>query len=183
MKKLLILVALMHIIVNINAQSLTKNSQEAEEFISSKLSKLLFTKLKSKVNPREVTKLFSVRFELNQSGEPQNILFSVNMKDTLIINMVKSVLTQSQAIWDIEKCKKYNPSLYFLLPIRIDMYSKIENKSKRLIEKTSDMVDFTSLIKFSPIDRSLEFSFAPAKEKFTGLVLSPILIDNSQPFE
>jgi len=181
-RKLFIIIALIHISVCVKAQSLTKNSDEAETFISRELYKLVLIKFNRKSVQNEYIKLFSVKFELNDKAEPNNVQLSGNMKDTVIINMVKIVLAQSQKIWDLEQCKKYNPTLKFILPIRIDISSANINSNK-LYGESYERLDFNSLIKFLPLEQKLEVSFSPSKEKFVGMVLNPILVNNAKPFE
>ena len=182
MKKSFIIIALIHITMCIKAQSLTKSSEEAETFISKEFYKLTLAKLNRKSVKEEYIKQFSVKFELNEKAEPNNIQLSGNMKDTVIINMVKSVLNLSQKIWDIEQCKKHNPTLKFILLIRMDINSANIN-SKKIIERSSEMLDFNSLIKFSANEQNSEVSFIPSKEKFVGMLLNPILINNAKPFD
>jgi hypothetical protein len=182
MRKSFIIIALIHMTMCIKAQSLTKNAEEAETFISNELYKRVLAKLNRKSVQNEYVRVFSVRFELNEKTEPYNIQLSGNMKDTVVINMVKSVLALSNKIWDIEQCKKHNPSLKFILPICIDISSANINLNK-LADKSHEKFDFNSLIKFPPMDHELEISFRPSKEKFIGMVLNPILVNNAKPFE
>lgn len=167
----------------ISGQSLTKNSLEAETFISKELCKSLFTKLNPKFVQKGYVKSFSVKFELNENAVPKNVQLSVNMTDTLVINMVISILAQSQKIWDIEQCKKYNPTLKFILPIHMETYSRIDVNSNVLTDKSNERLDFKSLIKFPFSEQHIGNSPISSREKFVGMVLSPILIDNTKPFE
>lgn len=183
MKKLLIIIALIYATINVRAQSLTKNSEEAETFMLKEFCKVLYTKLSPKSVPKGYVKSFSVKFEMNEKAEPINVQLSVNMADTLIINIVKSVLAQSQKIWVIAQCKKYNPTLRFILPIHMEIYSRIDIDSNGLTNRSHERLDFNSLIKFSSSEQNLEVSFSPSKEKFVGMVLNPIIVSNTKPFE
>lgn len=169
--------------ISAKAQSLTKNSEEAETFILKEFCKLLYTKLPPQSVSKGYVKSFSVKFEMNEKAEPINIQSSVNMADTLIINMIKSILAQSHKIWDIEHCKKYNQTLRFMLPIHMEIYSRIDLDSNRLTNRSNERLDFNSLIKFPLTEQNLEVSFSPSKEKFMGMVLNPIIVNNTKPFE
>ncbi len=132
--------------------------------------------------------IFAVRFELDKkTGIVKNLKFSENIVDTAIINIVRKAIIDTQSIWNLKNCKKANPSLRFLQPIYLFM-----NRNGCINTlNTSDVfhpdyirksIDFTSLIQFPINEYAIDSAvyndrrkYLYTKEKFVGMVLSPIL--------
>lgn len=164
------------------SQSLLKDSSlEPEGVFGNKITEQLWDKL----DPQKVKNCyhqeFFVKFKINDSGEVKEINISANMTDSIIFNIVQEIIKSNQSMWDIEKCKKYNPTLSFLLPIDLNIF-----KPSCEVKYTNDNIvksryDFAAMLKYSPIEQNkVECIFCPTKEKFIGMVLNPIFVNNGK---
>lgn len=163
------------------AQSLLKDSSiEPEGIFGNKISFYLRNELKYKeVTTNCQNTIFYAKFQLSEKAEMKNISISANMTDEKIISIIQKVLKETENIWDIEKCKKFNPTLLFLLPINV-----IISKSGCEVKFTDKDIlryryDFASMLKYEPIDQGdVKCLFCPTKEKFIGMVFNPIIVNN-----
>jgi hypothetical protein len=166
------------------AQStLLKNSEfEPEGIIASKIVKQLQIQLSAKVVPNCYSSIFYVKFELNENAKIQNIKVSANFTDSTVINIVKNAITDKEIEWDIEKCKKKNPSLNFLMPIHINIFKTDCQRKFKDEDKGKIMLDFTSTLKYQPIlEGALNSLYSMVKERFVGMVLNPLVVNNGNP--
>lgn len=168
------------IIFSNHAQSLLKdNTSEPEGIFGNKISQYLRNELKDKEVTNCHNTIFYVKFQLSEKPEIQNIRVSANMSDKIIISIVHKALKETENLWDIEKCKKYNPALIFLLPINV-----IISKLGCVVKFTDNDIlnsryDFASMLKYEPIEQQdINCLFCPTKEKFVGMVLNPIIVNN-----
>jgi hypothetical protein len=181
MKKLFFIVLLLSKVCDTYCQSLLKISYEEPEIIFyKKIREQLRLKLNSRTAPGCKSYIFYVKFELSEKSEIQNVKVSANMTDSLIVSIIQKVIKENESIWDIEKCKKNNPTLRFLVPINIDIYGKDCNMQHSDAEVVKARFDFASLLKYDPkAERELRDLYAPPREKFVGMVLSPLSINNA----
>lgn len=185
MKKLFLVVLLLLKVCDTYCQSLLKTSYgEPEIIFRKKIREQLLLKLNSRTAPGCKSYIFYVKFELSEKSEIQNIKVSANMTDSLIVSIIQTVIKENESIWDIEKCKKNNPTLKFLMPINMDVYRMDCNMLYTNNEVVKSRFDFTSLLKYEPIaENELHNLFSPPKEKFVGMVLSPLLINNASALD
>ena len=181
MRKLFFLVLLLLQVCDTYCQSLLKTTYgEPEIIFYKKIREQLRLKLNSRTAPGCNSYIFYVKFELSEKSEIQNIKVSANMTDRLIVSIIQKVIKENESIWDIEKCKKNNPTLKFLMPINMDIYRTDCNMRYTNDEVVKLRFDFTSLLKYDPKAKGeLRDLFAAPREKFVGMVLSPILINNA----
>ncbi|MFY7825476.1 MAG: hypothetical protein ACOVQ4_00055 [Flectobacillus sp.] len=189
MKKTISLIVLLKLMAcsTLLAQELTvsKSKLQPEEKIWLELLKL--------VNQSHYRKcaefIFSARFELDRrNGKIKTLQFSKNLVDTTIMSLVRKSLINTESIWSIKNCKKANPSLVFLLPIRIVMKRRdcIPLHATEIMEPDAlgirSTIDFLSLITFpqhvSTVDSSVYKSvdFRASAIKFVGMTLNPISV-------
>jgi hypothetical protein len=164
------------------AQVLLKDSTlEPEAVLGNKITEQLWNRLDPKKATNCYHQYFFVKFKINDKGEVNEIYISANMKDETIISIVHNVIKSNENLWDIENCKKYNPSLSFLLPIDLNIF-----KLSCAIKYSNDNIvksryDFAAMLKYAPIEQNqVECIFCPTKEKFVGLVLNPIFVNNGK---
>ena len=129
--------------------------------------------------PECYTNVFTVKFELSEKSNVQNVNISANMTDTLIIGIINKVLKQTSEMWDLKKCKQINPTMAFLLPIKLSIFKDDCNIKYGFNEVLQSNIDFTAMIKFQPTATSkVKCLFCPTKDKFVGITLNPIVVDN-----
>ena len=164
------------------SQKLLKDStKEPEGFIANNITKQLWEQL----DPEKVLicyhQEFFVKFKLNEKGEVNDINISANMTDKVVMNIVQTVIKKNENLWDIEKCKKSNPSLAFLLPIDLNIFKPSCNLKYSDKEVLKSRYDFAAMLKYNPIEqKKVECIFCDAKEKFVGMVLNPIFVNNGK---
>ena len=181
---IIIILVIMNMSLITSAQStLLKNSKyEPEGTIANKIDKQLQMQLSAKVVPNCYYSIFYVKFELNENAKIQNIQVSANFTDSTVINIVTNVITDKELEWDIEKCKKQNPSLNFLVPIYLNIFKSNCQRKFKEEDKGKIMLDFTSTLKYQPIlEGALNSLYSMSKERFVGMVLNPLVVSNGNP--
>ena len=183
MRKLFFIVLLLIQVCNTYCQSLLKTTYgEPELIFYTKIRDQLHLKLKPRTVLDCKSHIFYVKFELSKKSEIRYIKVSANMTDSIIVSIVQNVIKENENMWDIEKCKKNDPSLNFLLPINMDIYGKDCNMQHGDDEVVKARFDFTSLLKYDPkATGELGDLFAAPHGKFVGMVLSPIIMNNASP--
>ena len=67
----------------------------------------------------------------------------------------------------------------FLFPIDLNIFKPVCNLSYNDKDILETRYDFGAMIKYEPSDK-LRWLFCPAKEKFVGMVLNPIFVNNGK---
>jgi hypothetical protein len=183
MKKIIIIIILLNVCWESFSQSLTKISNiEPEANFRFKISEQLRVHLNYKKVPDCYSKVFYVKFNLDENSKTYNMKFSANMTDTLVQNIVSKVIKESEDIWDVKKVKVANPNMSFLMPILLTIFKddcKIKYEHKDVFES---VVNFTSILKYPPINEgTLNCVSCASKDKFVGMVLSPLVVNNGDP--
>lgn len=176
--------------IKLVAQEIELGNASSKKLQPEEKIELELLKLVNQANYRKCAEfIFSARFELDRkSGKIKTLQFSQNLVDTTVINLVKKSLINTESVWNIKNCKKVNPSLSFLLPIRIVMKRRdcIPIRATEMTEPDAlgmrTAIDFLSLITFpqheSPVDSSVYklVDFRASAIKFVGMTLNPISV-------
>ena len=180
MKKITLALLFLMNVCNTYSQSIMKDStNKPEGVIGNTIDKQLRDQLDPKKVPNCYHKEFSVKFKLDDNGLINEIKISGNMAEQVVIDIVKNAIKSSESFWDIEKCKKYNPTMSFLLPIDLNIFKPVCNLSYNDKDILEARYDFDAMIKYEPNDK-LRCLFCPVKEKFVGMVLNPIFVNNGK---
>jgi hypothetical protein len=180
MKKIALVIQLLMIVCNSYSQSIMKDiTMKPEGIIGNKLDEELRNQLDPAKVPTCYHKVFSVKFKLDDNGVVNEIKISGNMSEKEVIDIVRNAIKSSENLWDIEKCKKYNPTMSFLLPIDLNIFKPVCNLSYNDEDILEARYDFGAIIKYEPNDK-LRCLFCPAKEKFVGMILNPIFVNNGK---
>ncbi|MDI9877796.1 hypothetical protein [Flectobacillus longus] len=184
-------VALLHLLsIKLMAQEIELGNTSTNKLQPEEKIELELLKLVNQANYRKCAEfIFSARFELDRRcGKIKTLQFSKNLVDTTIISLVRKSLFNTESIWNIKNCKKVNPSLTFLLPIRIvtKIRDCIQLSATEMMEPDAlgmrTAIDFLSLITFpqheSTVDSSVYKSvdFRASAIKFVGMTLNPISV-------
>ncbi len=197
MKKIIILLVFISTSFCTDAQLLIKKIRpdieyqpNPETMIGIEIKLALRKKFNIQSVPRCYAKVFYVKFELSDKGETNNIQVSAFMVDTVIINIIRQALVATEQQWDMEKCKKHNPSLKFLLPIYMDIRKKDCKLTYTISESYSDedskwnnipiKDEFMSMLNYDSNNFKDGLRTTPSviDEKFVGMVLSPTYVYN-----
>jgi hypothetical protein len=180
MKKLTLVLLYLMILDNSYSQSIIKDStMRLEGVLGDKITQQLWDQLDPKKVPDCYHKIFSVKFKIDDNGLVRDIKISGNMSEKVVIDIVTNAIKSSENLWDIEKCKKYNPTMNFLLPIDLNIFKPACNLSYDDENVLEARYDFGAMIKYEPNDK-LRCLFCPVKEKFVGMVLNPIFVNNGK---
>jgi hypothetical protein len=164
------------------SQKLLKDiKREPDGFLVNKIGEELRNQLDPEKVPTCYHQEFFVKFKLNEKGEVFDINVSANMVDKVVINIVQTVIKENENLWDIGKCKKYNPSLAFLLPIDLNIFKPSCDLAYSREDVLKSRYDFAAMLKYNPIEKKrVECIFCDAEEKFVGMVLNPIFVNNGK---
>ena len=70
-----------------------------------------------------------------------------------MIDIVKNSIKGSENLWNIEKYKKYNPTISFLLPIDLNIFKPVCNLNYNDKDILEARYDFDAMIKYEPSDK------------------------------
>ena len=182
MKKIILMfLVFCHTFWSYSQKLLKDGNKEPDGFLVNQIGEAL----RNQLDPEKVLTCyhqeFFVKFKLNEKGEVNDINISANMTDKVVMNIVQTVIKENEKLWDIEKCKKYNPALSFLLPIDLNIFKPSCNLKYSNKEVLKSRYDFAAMLKYNPIEKNqIECIFCDAKEKFVGMVLNPIFVNNGK---
>ena len=180
MKKIILLILLLNFAYTIYSQSLMKDSNiRPEGVLGDKITEQLWDQLDPIKVPNCYHKIFSVKFKIDKNGIVNEIKISGNMSEKTIIDIVTKAVKSSENLWNIEECMKYNPTMSFLLPIDLNIFKPVCNLTYNDEDILEARYDFGAMIKYEPNDK-LRCIFCPAREKFVGMVLNPIFVNNGK---
>ena len=142
------------VICRIYSQSIMKDStMKPEGIVGNKLAE----ELRNQLDPKKVLncyhKVFSVKFKLDDNGLINEIKISGNVSEKEVIDIVKNSIKSSENLWDIGKCKKYNPTMSFLFPIDLNIFKPVCNLSYNDKDILETRYDFGAMIKYEPSDK------------------------------
>ncbi len=168
-----------------HAQSILKDDKSNPEKIwTDNINKQLQKFFPGGKVQEHITKIFFVKFKLSKKSEIEDVIFSANLTDTTIINIVTNSITKTNSLWDLKKVEKLNPNLTFLLPVHLHILKYMSPPKFSEKEEHQFKQDFSSMLKYSPIESTqLECLFCVSDTKFVGMVLNPILVQNFIRFD